>query len=78
MRLGGTDDPEVSAAMSEFLLMTELPQFDSDKIDALPLGRAALYIAQAEERVKARERERRRMEAEARAARSRGRGRGRR
>ncbi len=73
MRLGGTDDPEVSAALSEVLLMTEFPQLDPWMIDALPLGRAVLYIAQAEERVKARDRERRRIEREARRVRGRGR-----
>ncbi len=48
MSQGRTDDPEVSAAMAEFLLMRELPQFDADKIDRLPTERFALYVAQAE------------------------------
>lgn len=68
----GVSDPEVSAALSEVLLMTEFPQLDPWMIDALPLGRAVLYIAQAEERVKARNREHQRLEAAARAARNRG------
>ncbi len=65
MRLGGTGDPEVSAALSEFLLMSELPQLTPDMMDALPLGKAVLYIAQAEERVKHRAREQKRLEREA-------------
>lgn len=55
----------MSASLSEVLLMTEFPQLDPWMIDALPLGRATLYIAQAEERVRFREEERRRLEAEA-------------
>ncbi len=49
MRLEGRIDPEVSARMSEVLLMKEFPQLDPDKIDALPLRRAAYYIALAED-----------------------------
>ena len=48
MSRGQTDDPEVSAAVNEFLLMQELPQLDPAKIDALTVTRFALYVAQAE------------------------------
>ena len=48
MSLGRIDDPEVSAAMTEFLLMQELPQYDLVMINALPLEKFALYVAQAE------------------------------
>ena len=57
MSLGRADDPEVSAAMTEFLLMRELPQLDPDKIDALTLDRYALYVAQAELAVEERQRQ---------------------
>ncbi len=48
MSQGRTDDPEVSAALSEFLLMQELPQFDLAGINALRTEKFALYVAQAE------------------------------
>ncbi len=48
MSQGETDDPEVSAALSEYLLMTELPQMTPERIDALTTDRFALYVAQAE------------------------------
>lgn len=49
MKLEGPVDLETSVRIAEFVLMKELPQFDTDKIDRLPLKRAAYYIALAED-----------------------------
>ncbi len=47
MSQGETSDPEVSAAMAEYLLITELG-LTPEEIDRLPLDRFAMYVAQAE------------------------------
>lgn len=48
MSQGETEDPEVSAALAEYMLMSELPGLTPDIIDAMDRDRVARYVALAE------------------------------